>query len=165
MCGSFSSTEGISLNKPFLPGVLSAFAAPTVAPLSHRWVLGSFGNCVSFFLLCDRAEAPRLPWLFRGETGCTERFEAGLSPGDRCCVEEGERRNLPFWQLRERHPLLSCPATKLIEPLQLVAQCCVPWSTRRSGPAHPERRNKSKTPEKRSSLPKREADSCSLCQH
>lgn len=104
------------------------------------------------------------PLVFPDEAGCSERFEASLSPRDRCWVEEGERRNPLFWQLCKMKGSLSSPDTELIMPLQLVAEHSVPSLTRCGGPADPRGRNKAKLQKNLKTLKRRRLTDL-LCAH
>lgn len=156
MCGSFSSTEGISLKKPFLSCVLSAFSAPSVVPLSHTSPRFLFEIAVIFKMESDRAE----PLVFRGSSGMGKVawsvLKRACHPGTDVGWRRGSRGIFFFG--------LSSPDTKLIMPLQLVAEHCVPWLTRCSGPADPKGEITAKLPRNPKTLQSRRLTAV-VCAH
>lgn len=86
---SFSASEGISLEMPLL------LCVPSASPAPPSWQkCGSGKGCyeiaIIFKMESDHTEAFSSSYVCaQDETGCTERFEVGLSPRDRCWAEEG----------------------------------------------------------------------------
>lgn len=95
-----------------------------------------FGIAVIFKMESDRAE----PLAFRRSSGMRQVARSVLKrachPGTDAAWRRGSGGIFFFGSCVKG--ALSSPDTRLIMPLQLVAEHSVPWLTRRSGPADPE---------------------------
>lgn len=137
MRGSFSSSGGISLKKPFLSCVLSAFSAPSVVTL-FLWMSPRvpFEIAAIFKMESDRAESLACRCSSGMRQVARSVLKRACHPGTDVAWRRGSGGIFFFGSCVKG--TLSSPDTELIMPLQLVAEHSVPWLTRCSGPADPE---------------------------